>query len=229
MQDNTNRIERPIIDSGTDSAPIIQNPNNNNQPQNPNMNNIQPQYQIPNNQPQYYNPPPQGNYPQVNPLYPGQVPYYTPPVNYNSNYKKDINYNIGIEENNKMKVASKRDRRCTNPKLLLAVSIILILVCIVDIIFQIGINYYSPLFITDSVFIAILGVIFIWLTLKGKSPNNYCLSVLTILGWVIGIGIRYYGIHLLGEESEYTTLRVVEGVIIFVRTVALFICGAYTV
>ena len=229
MQDNTNRIERPIIDSGTDSAPIIQNPNNNSQPQNQNMNNIQPQYQIPNNQPQYYNPPPQGNYPQVNPLYPGQVPYYTPPVNYNSNYNKDINYNNGIEEINKKKVASNRDRRCTNPKLLLAASIILILVCIVDISFQIGINYYSPLFITDSVYIAILGVIFILLTLKGKSPNNCCLSVVTILGWVIGIGIRYYGIDHLGEESENKTLIAVETVIIIVRTAALFICGAYTV
>ena len=78
--------EKPYYDNG--SAPVVQNLIDNNQPQYQNA-----YYNPKNNQTPFYTPPPYEDAQQINQAYPGQAPYYAPPINYNdhNNYTDGIN------------------------------------------------------------------------------------------------------------------------------------------
>ena len=119
-------VENPYCDD--DSAPVAQNFSGNNQPQ-------------------YYNPPTQGGAQQIKQTYPGQAPYSTPPLDYNSNNY----YNNGINNNNQpQKGRPERGTLLKNKKFLMSLVIILIIVTLIDTGLQIGFNFFSPFLLADD-------------------------------------------------------------------------------
>ena len=229
LPDNEDIEEKNFFDNN--SAPTIQNPNDNNQYQNQNQNpvnnpppyynpnnnnNIQPQYLNQNNiQPQYYNPnniPPQyyppGSPQPVSQAYPGQMPYYQPPENYNNG----IQYNYEEQA-----VQPQYGSPPPNPKKIILLSIVLIAVFIIDIILEF-IFCYNLLVLIDDAAILIIAIIFLIPALKGKIIKSIVLGIVNIIVWFGGFGLRVYGM----TKFELPYMIIIEFFLTGGRTVALF-------
>ena len=207
--------EKPYYDNG--SAPVVQNLIDNNQPQYQNTYNNPAPYYNPNNiQPQYYNPPLVGDAQQVNQAYPGQAPYYAPPINYNdnNNYTNGINYTYSPQ-----RVRPKRSI-CDSKKYLMCLSIILIIVFFIDIGLQIGFQFFSPFLLIDDFAILTMAIIYIVFIKKNKQINNGWLGALTVFVWFVGFGVRGYAMTLF----ESSAMIGIDFFLTGVRTFDLFFC-----
>ena len=210
-------IEKPYYDN--DPSPAIQYPNNNNFSHYQNTNNIQAQY---------YNLPPSGSVQPYNQVYRNQVSNYSSPAYYNNNYNKDNNNNKSNNYNN-IQFKQRNGNSCDNPKIILTISIILIIVFIVDIGSLIGLGYFNILIFGDSLLIFIIGLLFLILTLKGISVKHVCFGFLSIIVWFGGFALRGIGItYIENDIGSSTPLIPIEVVIMIVRTFALFACIPYT-
>jgi len=227
-------VSAPTIQNPTDNIqPQIQNPTNNQplynppsyiQSQYPNQNNIQaPIYNPNNNPPPYYNPnsnqpqyyPPQGTPQQVNQAYPGAGPYYSPPVNNNNN----MNYNNGNYYNSQHQVAPQRKSCLLNPITVAILSIINILVVIIDLIIQI-ISEFLTLVLIDDVCLFIIAITYLILIYKRKSLDHQALGAATIIVWFVGAVLRVCAGYQLEKEEKSSFLPLLT----IVRSFALFFC-----
>ena len=204
--------EKPYYDNG--SVPVVQNLIDNNQPQYQNHYNNPASYYNPNNnQPQYYNPPPIGDAQQVNQAYPGQAPYYNPPI-------KDNNYTNGIKYTYRPQRARPKNSICDSRNYLMCLSILLIIVFFVDIGLQIGFQFFSPFLFIDDLAILTIAIIYIVFIKKGKSFNNCWLGPLTVFVWFVGFGIRGFGMTLF----ESNAMIGIEFFLAGIRLFDLFFC-----
>ena len=196
--------EKPFYD--TTSAPMVSDINN--------------------NPPPYYNnPPPQYNPQQYNPAYQGQAPVYTPPANYNTN-NYDINYtsnyNNGAQYPYQPTVPTTKGRfqnpRFQNPRLLLYIPLVLIVVFIIDLIIEIVFNSFNPYILGDCGATLIMAIIYLIFFCAGKSPKNTAIGAATIIVWFGGFCARGFGM----TRFDYPVLIVIDFFLLIARSFAMF-------
>ena len=165
--------EKPYYDDV--SAPAPQMVNNYNQP--PNYNNDLPS---------------QNNLQQGDQTIPPIIPYYPPQVNNNYNYNYYNQYgpnNIGQPV-----PANRKSRIGQNPKILMIMSIILILIAIADTVLGIIFNIFSPMVVADDIAIFIMAIVYLILIAKKISTHHPALGAVTVLVWFVGFGVKGFGL-----------------------------------
>ena len=104
-------------------------------------------------------------------------------------------------------------------KTLAGLSIILIIIIIIDIIFQIT-GEFNPYALGDDAAILILSIVFFYFVFKHKPFNNSELIVFTIFIWLAGAALRWYGV-IQYKNSDIS--RIAIGLLV-ARTIILFLC-----
>ena len=231
IQNPTENKKHEIQNPSTNPSP--DNPHINIQPQYPNQNNIQsqiystnnnspPNYNPNNNPPTYYNPnnnqpqyyPPPSNPQQDNQAFPGEGPYYPPPI-YNN---KNLNYNNGIIFSSQQQVVPEKPSFFENPKIVICLSIFIIFVVIADVIFQI-INELSPFMLIDDAALLIIAIIHLILICKGKSFRNLVFGCIIVIVFFGGFVLRVVGmIKLRASGSSFAFFFI----LIAIRSFAIF-------
>ena len=108
-----------------------------------------------------------------------------------------------------------------NPKILMIMSIILILIFIIDIIFQISLRVFSPLILADDFAILTMAIIYLFFIAKKKPTNNPALGAATVFVWFVGFGAKGIGMTQGGGKPGFIVPLFFLNAI---RTFAMFMC-----
>ena len=146
-------------------------------------------------------------------------PYYPPTIDYNNN----VNYNIGVYYNNVQLELPRQSSGLYYPKIMVCLSIILILVVLIDTIFQFIIKF-SPFILIDDVGLLTMAIIYLIFTCKKKPPNHRALGIATVLVWFVGFGIRSFAMtQLIAFENSF-----VYFIMMGIRSFTMFFCIPFT-
>ena len=166
--------------------------------------------------------PSQNNLQQGDQTIPPIIPYYPPQVNNNYNYYNQYGpNNIGQPV-----PVNRKSRMGQNPKTLIAMSIILILIAIVDTVLGIIFNIFSPMVVADDIAIFIMAIVYLILIAKKRPTNHPALGAVTVLVWFVGFGVKGFGMsQIKGAQVGFMVpLFILTGG----RAFAMFFCIPHT-
>ena len=143
--------------------------------------------------------------------------------NHSDNKPSQHKYELKIKKKSKYRCRCRSYGPTPNPKRLVLLSIGLIVICIIDIIFEI-IYEYHPALIADTTACIIMAVIYISFTIKGISVNHPGIGTPSILLWFVGFGLRLFAM----TQLKITTLVIIEIFVAIIRTLCFFICTIQT-
>jgi hypothetical protein len=189
-----------------------------------------PQFYNNNNPPQDYNNdiPSKEEIQQVNQQNSSDVPYYsTQANNYNNNYNNTYNYNNQYDPNpvQPQPVRPRKYRMGENPRTLLILSILLIIIFIADLILEISFGIFSPLIMGDDFAILTMAIVYIVLIVKKKRFNHPALGAATVFVWFVGFGVKGFG---MTQAEGKVGFMIPLFFLIAGRSFAMFFCIPHT-
>ena len=198
--------EKPYYDDV--EAPIPQMVNNYNQPQ-----------------PQYYN----NDIPPQNDIQQGSITNTTDGP-YNSSQASNNYYNNQYESNTNVErpvpaPVRRKYRLGENPRTLMIMSIILILIVLADVILEICFSFFSPMIIADDIAILTMAIVYLILIAKKRPTNHPALGAVTVFVWFVGFGVKGFGMTKApGKIGLMLPLFLLTGG----RAFAMFFCIPHT-
>ena len=175
------------------------------------------------NQPQSYNNdlPSQENIQQGSQTNTAEGPYYSSQVNnnyYNNQYESNLNVEHPVPERRKYRMGE-------NPRTLMIMSIILILIVIADVILEICFSFFSPMIIADDIAILTMAIVYLILIAKKRPTNHPALGAVTVFVWFVGFGVKGFGMTKApGKIGLMLPLFLLTGG----RAFAMFFCIPHT-
>ena len=120
------------------------------------------------------------------------VPYSSSQTNNNYNY--DVQYEPNNNDIEQAVPVRRKYRMGENPRTLMIMSIILILIAIADTVLGIIFNIFSPMVVADDIAIFIMAIVYLILIAKKISTHHPALGAVTVLVWFVGFGVKGFGL-----------------------------------
>ena len=147
---------------------------------------------------------------------------------YNSSQASNNYYNNQYESNTNIEQpvpVRRKYRMGENPRTLMIMSIILILIVIADASLEIGFKFFSPFILGDDIAILTMAITYLILIAKRRSTNHPALGAVTVFVWFVGFGVKGFG---MTKAPSKVGLMVPLFLLIGGRAFAMFFCIPHT-
>ena len=91
-------------------------------------------------------------------------------------------------------VKKRKYRLGENPKELKVLSILLIIIVGFDAFFEGLFLRLSPFILIDDIAVLTMAIVYLVLISKKRPTNHRALGIVTIVVWIVGFGLKFYGI-----------------------------------
>lgn len=175
------------------------------------------------NQPQSYNNdlPSQDNIQQGSQTNTTEGPYYSSQAS-NNYYNNQYESNTNIEQPVPVR---RKYRMGENPRTLMIMSILLILIVIADVTLEIIFRFFSPFILGDDIAILTMAIVYLVLIAKKRPTNHPALGAVTVFVWFVGFGVKGFGMTKgPGKVGLMVPLFLLTGG----RAFAMFFCIPHT-
>ena len=206
---NTEEVpEKPYYDDGS-APPIPQMVNNYNQP--PDYNNDLPSKENLQLGDQTNSP---------------DVPYSSSQANNNYNYNYNVQYKPNNNDIEQAVPVRRKYRMGENPRTLMIMSIILILIVIANTTLCICFRIFSPFILADDIALLTMAIVYLILIAKRRPTNHPALGAVTVIVWFVGFGVKGFGMSQIrnGKVGFMVPIFVLTGG----RAFAMFFCIPHT-
>ena len=152
------------------------------------------------------------------------VPYSSSQTNNNYNY--DVQYEPNNNDIEQAVPVRRKYRMGENPRTLMIMSILLILIVIADTILEICFRIFSPFILADDIALLTMAIVYLILIAKKRPTNHPALGAVTVLVWFVGFGIKGFGMSQIkgGQVGFMVPLFILTGG----RAFAMFFCIPHT-
>ena len=175
------------------------------------------------NQPQGYNNdlPSQDNIQHGSQTNTTEGPYYSSQAS-NNYYNNQYDSNTNIEQPVPVR---RKYRMGENPRTLMIMSILLILIVIADVTLEIIFRFFSPFILGDDIAILTMAIVYLVLIAKKRPTNHPALGAVTVFVWFVGFGVKGFGMTKgPGKVGLMVPLFLLTGG----RAFAMFFCIPHT-
>ena len=175
------------------------------------------------NQPPSYNNdlPSQDNIQQGSQTNTTEGPYYSSQAS-NNYYNNQYESNTNIEQPVPVR---RKYRMGENPRTLMIMSILLILIVIADVTLEIIFRFFSPFILGDDIAILTMAIVYLVLIAKKRPTNHPALGAVTVFVWFVGFGVKGFGMTKgPGKVGLMVPLFLLTGG----RAFAMFFCIPHT-
>ena len=148
-------------------------------------------------------------------------PYYSSQASnnyYNNQYESNTNIEQPVPVRRKYKMGE-------NPRTLMIMSILLILIVIADVTLEIIFRFFNPFILGDDIAILTMAIVYLVLIAKKRPTNHPALGAVTVFVWFVGFGVKGFGMTKgPGKVGLMVPLFLLTGG----RAFAMFFCIPHT-
>ena len=173
---------------------------------------------------------------------------YNPPLNYNEDlpskenlqqgnqtipveppYYQSNNNNYDIKIQYEQPVKKRKNRMGENPKELKVLSILLIIIIGLDAFLEALFLNSKFYILIDDIAVLTMAIIYLVLISKKMPTNHRVLGIVTIIVWIVGFGLKFYGIIIVGEPMNFAGFVVPFCILTSARFFIMFFCIPHTI